>query len=79
MLLFSTYSTLKYVLFIMLNIIHNSTCERETSFMVLVINYVTFSTYSTLKCVLFIMLNIFHNSTCRKETSFTVLKVSIVL
>lgn len=30
------------VLFIMLNIIHNSTCERETSFMVLVINYVTF-------------------------------------
>ncbi len=68
MLLFSTYSTLKYVLFIMLNIIHNSTCERERSFMALVINYVT------LKYVLFIMLNMFHNSTCRRETSFTVLK-----
>ncbi|PHG61350.1 hypothetical protein COI59_23690 [Bacillus toyonensis] len=34
-LLFSTYSTLKCVLFIMLNIFHNSTCRRETSFTVL--------------------------------------------
>ena len=49
MLLFSTYSTLKYVLFIRVIIIHNSTCKRETSFTVLVTNYVTFSTYSTLK------------------------------
>lgn len=44
---------------------HNSTCKRETSFTVLVTNYVTFSTYSTLKYVLLIMLNTFHNSICK--------------
>ncbi|PER51905.1 hypothetical protein COL26_13835 [Bacillus thuringiensis] len=27
--LFSAYNTLKYVLFIMLNIFHNSTCKQE--------------------------------------------------
>lgn len=27
--LFSTYNTLKYVLFIRMNIIHNSTCKQE--------------------------------------------------
>ncbi len=72
MLLFSTYSTLKYVLFIRVIIIHNSTCKRETSFTVLVTNYVTFLVPTALlKYVLFIVLNIFHNSTCKRETSFT--------
>ncbi|PEC10896.1 hypothetical protein CN551_31265 [Bacillus toyonensis] len=31
MLLFSTYNTLKCVLFIVLNIFHNSTCKQEMS------------------------------------------------
>ncbi|AUB66110.1 hypothetical protein CSW12_25205 [Bacillus cereus] len=42
MLLFSTYSTLKYVLFIMLNMFHNSTCKRQMSSTVPKSDYVTF-------------------------------------
>lgn len=65
--LFSTYNTLKCVLFIVLNIGHNNRCKREISRMALENAYVTFSTYNTLKYVLFIRMNIIHNSTCKQE------------
>ncbi|PFF37917.1 hypothetical protein CN335_15975 [Bacillus thuringiensis] len=49
MLLFSTYSTLKYVLFIMLNMFHNSTCKKQVSSTVPKSDYVTFGCLSYFK------------------------------